>query len=356
MTLPVPGSARSFAGQLNDQWYAHSLRSINELARTSFAEMGDRIGFLEEQQFDTGFLLDDLSKRERYPFTSSRHSFPFLVQVNPRRTARLGPAPGLIPPGVDPGGEDPLCRLNLRTIPVRSGFRQLHLTEAVNGRDYAVLMNPFRFHHGHTTLTSTVEGRDPQSWENNPDRLMRSLADLCEFSRRLPGWMALFQMMGAGASIDRLHFQAFRREPEPWPLEQVFEEKFGGAAEACISDAREYPLVAYRLRGDLEEVVGKAARLAEKWVSIAGPRATENFLATSSGNSVVTLWFIPRDKDRRRAPHRAGEIGTLEVFGEIIEESETLDRSISFDSLWKMLEHARSSYFVDQLVRVTSPC
>ena len=88
----------------------------------------------------------------------------------------------------------------------------------------------------------------------------------------------------------------------------------------------DYPIDVLRWRGSISEVVSKACSWITQSIKeskIGEHRLTSNFIATSSklGES-VTLYFIPRDKEKQFWNGGKGIVGGLEILGELVMASD----------------------------------
>ena len=180
------------------------------------------------------------------------------------------------------------------------------------------------------------------------------LEDLCELACRLPKHVGFYNGVGAGASIaSHFHFQFFRRLPDipNFPIEErSFTSSKDGRYPEFILD---YPIDVLRWRGSISEVVSKA----RAWIiqsikesKIGKHRLTSNFIAIPSklGES-VTLYFIPRDKEKQFWNGGKGIVGGLEILGELVmasDEERTLVEKgdIDFFFINKALSHVSAQF------------
>ena len=81
-----------------------------------------------------------------------------------------------------------------------------------------------------------------------------------------------------------------------------------------------------RWRGSISEVVSKACAWITQSIKeskIGKHRFTSNFIATSSKlGERVTLYFIPRDKEKQFWNGDKGIVGGLEILGELVMASD----------------------------------
>ena|SRR2546426_9958339 len=101
-----------------------------------------------------------------------------------------------------------------------------------------------------------------------------------------------------------------------------------------------YPLNAFRITGEPDEVVNEAVAIVLRWREIGGPTATENILAVNE-NGVVEVYFVPRDKDFPGDPDFL-VVGGLECLGEFVLSTEAAqlllrEQRLDFECLQRLL-------------------
>jgi hypothetical protein len=127
---------------------------------------------------------------------------------------------------------------------------------------------------------------------------------------------------GAGASIpNHFHYQLLPRPADygPFPLElAAIEERPYGCV---VEDA--YPLDFAHWRGGIDEIIDAAMPWLQTWCRGASDNLTANVIAASgAGGETLDLYFVPRDKHRPGSAEMTGQVGGLEVLGEVIFSSE----------------------------------
>lgn len=301
-------------------------RELNQIERRD--GLGAALAALETNQIASHFIKDDLEGVQRRTFVHPDDPNRYLqIQYNPRRAARFaGAGQGKPPEGVHDGCF--LCRENIQW---QQQGAQLGYDIRVGEHEYVALMNPFPLLPGHVVIAS-AEHRS-QDWlffDGGGLALAGLLGDLVELADRLPDYVGFYNGVDAGASIpNHMHFQFLRRPPEAeqFPLEAA-------AAPAMSPGLVEtYPLAVVRWHGRPRAVVGAAAEWVHEWGARNQVRLnglTANFVATRARDSQgATLYFVPRDRNRRHGKGLSSPIGGLEVLGEIVlsrpEEKALLD-------------------------------
>lgn len=326
-----------------EEAYHRTARLFQDLLDNTAGGLPPKIEILWNEHAANGFVQDDLSQSQRYRICSDESVQCLVVQHNPKRAERKHPV--RVPRLLDRLAGRRLSRLDLDMIPHASGYRQFPYKVQLNGREYALLANPYPFARFHLTVASTLES-DPQGWRGSPDRLSRILADLCELVRQAPGFLGIYNSLAGATVLDRNHFQLLAHEPNPWPLEEALA---GGGDRVCVTDPAHYPLSAWRFTGDLVDAVRQAVEVTVTAREIAGDVAAENYLACAR-NGVVSLYYVPRDS-RHIAARPGFLIGSLETFGEMISEGERMEEFFfSYESLSGMLRSVRP-YFAEELAR-----
>lgn len=281
---------------------------------------------LEAHQRETGFIKDDLADVARHEF---RHpddpSLAFRVQHNPRRALRFdGSVLGTLPANAGILNDGCfLCRENIRW---QQQHAQVGFEIELTGDIYHAWMNPFPLASNHVVIAE--EDHISQEWDIKGEAqggipLARLLGDLCETAKRMPNHVGFYNGVDAGASIPgHLHFQFFRRSAaDPlFPLEQrVFAEPAKSGAPAMVAD---YPVAVGRWRGDVGDVVAQATAWVREWAERNQQRAdrlSSNFVVSGAGiENGVTLYFVPRDRQKSRWNGVFGLVGGLELFGELV--------------------------------------
>ena len=218
------------------------------------------------------------------------------------------------------------------------------------------LCNPFPFMRAHLTIASG--DHVPQSFhvagngEQTRDKIQRIVADLYDIVAQLPTFVGFYNGAGAGASIEKhLHYHFFEIPDGHgiFPLqcaaamtERKVAETPGPAACLKIED---YPLAAYRVRGDRGPTIQTVVDLAAEWDRQAGEAASANIIALWE-QGAVSVYFIPRNRFYTRSPGLEGMVAGLETLGEFIlctedEHRAIREQRVNYDYLWRILEAVR---------------
>ena len=301
------------------------LRSSEELSGGLSAALLE----LENHQRKSGFIVDDLREIRRFVFNHPTKDYSFRVQLNPKR-ARRHDGTGISIPSQNETYLNSGCFLCRENIEWQQEGRQVGFEIKTQSGNYNALMNPFPLMPNHVVLAS--QDHIPQevkllSKNQHGKGLEELLEDLCELACRLPKHVGFYNGVGAGASIEsHFHFQFFRRLPDipDFPIEErSFTFSKDGRYPEFILD---YPINVLRWRGSTSEVASKACAWIKQTIKkskIGKHRHTSNFIATSSkfGES-VTLYFIPRDKEKQFWNGDKGIVGGLEILGELVMASD----------------------------------
>lgn len=319
------------ASDFNVARYADLWSDLNsELAKIeNSAGLGAALKALQQQQFDQGFIQDDLKAIERSRLIDpTDHTRVFTAQFNPRRALRSNGAGRAIPPlkakVVNNGCF--LCRDNVcwqqRGIEVGYDLK-------VNGRAYIAWTNPFPLMPVHVTIAR--KKHESQTWvgdtpADSADRVRRFLSDLLDLTERLPGFIGFYNGDGAGASIPgHFHFQFFKR-----PEGQEFAlEKAAGLAMADLHQhlplvIRKYPIKTIYFCDSRDKIIEQAGRWVRHWTEFyeSDQALSGNIIATveepGGEPKRFNLYFVPRNKFYSHAPGIAGLVGGLEVLGEVV--------------------------------------
>ncbi|MBF0176233.1 MAG: DUF4922 domain-containing protein [Magnetococcales bacterium] len=305
---------------------------------------------LKDQQFDRGFIQDDLLDVIKYRIireSGARHSF--LVQYNLKRSQRQGGAGRKAPP---PGttsihGGCFLCLDNIywQQRGIEIGY---DLYPDVPGneekRHYIMWMNPFPLMPNHVTIATAAH--IPQSWlklaeisKSNRPGIESIVRDFLYFVDHLPGYVGFYNGEGAGATIPHhFHFQFFKR-PEGQGL---FPLEASAAATIRASSGHtntprlvaDYPITAIYFHGSSEEIVAQVVKVTDLWEQLYVDKhsLSANLIGAPDPKNPgqYHLFFIPRNKTFSRGPGMVGIIAGLELLGEIVfateEEKRYLDQ------------------------------
>jgi hypothetical protein len=333
-----------FNGRKYDEFWSELNAKLQEKEKAGgVCGLTTALQALEMQQFDKGFIQDDLKSVVRYRLVDpSNRQHHFTIQYNPRRALRQSGAGRTDPPpdAVKVNNGCFLCKENMRWQQrgIEAGY-DLQAGE----RQYIAFMNPFPLMQTHTTI-ATAEHM-PQSWIG-PDtrssglRMQEILHDLLSLTKRVPGFVGFYNGDGAGATIPQhFHFQFFRRVAgqEPFALERaarraIAEHDLQGGEEetrncsVVIRDFREYPIAAICFRGKQEFIVECARQWVEQWTEFYrnSDALSANIICTvdAEKSGLFHLYFVPRNKYVSHSVGMAGLVGGLEVFGELVFSAE----------------------------------
>lgn len=335
---------------------------LNEQLRAAQSAAGGlaaALGALEAHQRDNGFIKDDLSDLQRHVLPHpSDPALNFRVQYNPKRALRFAGSGLRTPPQHTENLNNGcfLCRENIRW---QQQNQQVGFEINITGDVYHALMNPFPLFPNHVVMAYAQH--IPQEWD--PARgdaglsLPDLLGDLCEIAHQLPSHVGFYNGVDAGASIPgHLHFQFIRRLfTEPlFPLEQrVFElPREHGGPEMAV----DYPVPVALWRGPAERVVADATAWITDWAERNAARASalsSNFIAMGQPiDGSVSLYFVPRERQKARWLGNHGLVGGLELLGELVlstdEERVMLESGvIDYTFVERALASVHTPLFID---------
>jgi len=283
---------------------------------------------LGEQQFDQGFIQDDLKSVVVYRFFDDpieKRNY-FSIQYNSKREQRhLGAGRKEPPSGSDAVFDNCfLCRDNVRWQQrgIEFGYNL-----NVKGIPYIAWMNPFPIMPVHVTIAKEVH--ELQSWVGKnsaeSERKIETIVDhLLEITSRLPDFIGFYNGDGAGASIPHhFHFQFFKRPRgrELFPLE------IAATKPMKSPPALDYPIAAIHFQGeDVVSIIKEASDFVHEWTLFYdnNPALSANIIACLDmhDQKKFHLYFIPRNKYVSRAAGMVGMIGGVEVLGELVFSTE----------------------------------
>ena len=312
---------------LEETQYRQLWQTLNgELQRIEVeaGNLGGALDALYEHQLATGFVRDDLSNIKRYAITHPDDTdYEFWVQFNPRRADRFGGCGRKEPPPGLKAANDGcvLCPVNIWW---QQGGIEIGYETILNDRDYIAWMNPYPLASAHAVIASRAHLSQGWAVDNTASgslRIDELIADLVALVRRLPGYLAFYNGIGAGASIpNHLHYHAFRRaQPAAlFPIERLTDGC--DQPQAVFTDG--YPVHFAYWQGGEDEVVSRAVSWASDWVRQGATDGTElsaNIMAMGDGSSdLVQLYFVPRSRLLPPKRNRTGLIGGLEMLGELV--------------------------------------
>lgn len=290
------------------------------------------LALLEQQQFDKGFIQDDLKSVQWYKLSHpSDRSRYYGIQFNPKRALRhLGAGRSAPPPGEkNVNGGCYLCPENVRWQ--QRGI-EIGYEIKVNDSEYIAWMNPFPLLPTHTTIAA--KNHQPQSWirvnvAESEDRIRSVLSDLLRIASQLPGFIGFYNGDGAGATIPgHFHFQFFRRREgqEPFPLERAASRGMGNRIHhGHGSDSfiiREYPITAVYFSGTADYVISMAGSWVKRWAEFykESQALSANIICSVDDEEQTRyhLYFVPRNKQVSHSIGMSGLVGGLEVLGELV--------------------------------------
>ena len=281
--------------------------------------LGAAIEALVAQQFDAGFVEDDLRSVRRYRvYHPTDRSRSFLLQYNPRRALRhAGAGRSVPPPNTEPvnGG----CFLCEENIAWQQRGLELGFGITLGSAEYRCYANPFPLMPVHVTVAASRHV--PQAWSLTHDDAKALTIDevvshLLELSEQLPSFVVFFNGPGAGASIpSHLHFQLFKRPGlEPFPLESA-----PNRDDAAGPVFKDYPITCAHFegsaRGAAQQAASWLARLSDASDDQAG--MSVNLIAAFDGTK-SHLYVVPRHSSYSYAQGLAGLVGGLEILGELV--------------------------------------
>jgi len=307
---------------------------------------------LAQQQKETGFIRDELYNIKRLEVTHAGHSL--YAQFNPRRLKRFThPNISTLPEGeVSVNGNCVLCLENIRwqQLGKEFGYPIPGMT-----RSYTALMNPFPLLPLHVIVTST--SHQSQEWEFHPNGtlpLEHLLTDLVRLGQRLPGFVGFYNGVNAGASIPAHRHYQFGKRPEGidrFPLE-LAPRKFEPSTRTGV--VTDYPLEVAVWRGQASFVIDTSGNWIRAWADRNRAdlqNLSANLVVTADSNTgEINLYFVPRDRRRKKSPYLSGIAGGLEVMGEIVLSSEAEGeafegRLIDFNMLRQIYDDIRVPLF-----------
>jgi diadenosine tetraphosphate (Ap4A) HIT family hydrolase len=281
---------------------------------------------LRLHQVETGFIRDDLSEVLRFEFhRPGRPDDYFAAQFNPARARRFRGSGRSEPPAgfrcVNDG-----CFLCAENIEWQQRGAEVGFSLDGGHLPYSAWMNPFPLARGHAVIAS--DDHVPQHWSRSGIGLGHLVRDLIDFADRLPGWIAFYNGVGAGASIEsHLHFHALPRTPGlgPMPIERAAERHrvaLDRAATLNGAVARGlYPVDFAHWRGPAEALIEPIMAWLDAWQHERGgdPDATANAMAVRHVDGPdMDVYFVPRVRSRSRMEGFGGVVGAFETMGEII--------------------------------------
>ena len=347
---------RSPIGKYND--FLYEIR--NNLLRNKLKNLSllDALETLHQQQMDAGFIQYDFSEAKSFQCRNQEGDAFFLGQYNPRRAERSkGAGRENPPPGIQtkdtPNTNCFLCPDNIRWQ--HRGI-QLYYQFLIDVRKYNALCNPFPFMPFHITIASHLH--EPQSWHefshfvSKEEKIKILVNDLYYLSSKIKGFVGFYNGVGSGASIEKhFHYHFFKvpsGHPPKFPL-QMAAERAKGARGGCNKSKKyikikspTYPLTAFKLYGNPDEVKSHTIELIRKWNELSKESASANIIAVWEDDHIC-FYFVPRNRFFSRSPGLSGTVGGLEALGELIfcsksEDQAILKQEVNYDYIWCILQ------------------
>jgi diadenosine tetraphosphate (Ap4A) HIT family hydrolase len=360
-SIPLPDYSspgdRPAVGKENDR--AYELRRTILQQKLSTLKLTEALRMLHHQQIDAGFVKDDLSQVKYFQCYDYEKVAFFIGQYNPRRRERRkGAGRDVAPRGsATKRCVDLTCFLCADNVRWQQSGVQLYYQFSVNNRSYNALCNPFPFGPVHTTVATVAH--DPQSWRetttsDKKSKVTQIIQDLCEIAIQLPEFVGFYNGVGAGATIEKhFHYHFFEVPPgqQAFPLQQAanrteseMRSRLSGRTDFHRLKVKDtfYPLTAFRLVGDREQIASNTVDLVLKWDALAGEYASANLIALTEGGNTV-IYVIPRNRFYARSPGMGGIVGGLEALGEFVFCTESEDQAINqqnvdYSYMWRILE------------------
>jgi len=344
------------ARTMNDyEKHWHDLNvSLNEIENRD-GDLRTVFTALQAHQLETGFIRDDLEAVERFEFCHPKiHERCLRIQFNPSRATRSQGAGILSPPPRVSEHHDGcfLCPANIRW---QQQGRQFGYELDINGQSFIAWMNPFPLMPGHIVLAS--KSHLGQEWSLHPSGTLdpqQIVADLIELVARAPGYAGFYNGVDAGASIpEHLHYQLFKSPADKrrFPLEIVARAARNARPGQPGWRLDKYPVESMHWYGEPQDIIEQSSRWIGQWVAHQQrlPDLTANILAISEEQSAkVALFFVPRDRRKSRASGLSGQVGGLEVLGELVystpeEQHKLASGELNYFSLEQVLAEVRTS-------------
>jgi len=340
-----------------EQWQKFNAE-LREIERSS-GDLRAVFAALNEHQLESGFIRDGMDSVVRFEFCDPEDGDRCLrIQFNPERASRFTGAGITTPPPPMQSLHDG-CFLCPANIHWQQEGRQLGYEFVLSSGPYTALMNPFPLLPGHLVIAS--KEHQGQEWslhdsgELEPGQI---IADIVELVFRAPGYAGFYNGVNAGASIPgHLHYQLFQplQDHRRFPLEieaAATRKKHPAQQDWCLDG---YPMESMHWHGSPTEISTRATAWIEQWAAHQDqlPELTANIIAISEENGPdVSLFFVPRDRQKSEAPGLAGKVGGLEVLGELVfstaeEQALLASGQLDYFDLEKVLSRVRTPLLSD---------
>jgi hypothetical protein len=276
---------------------------------------------MHKHELRTGFIIDEQAQNEIYLIPGPSPDQYWVAQVNPRRAIR------------PQAGSTPKCVLDLNEIK-NVGHQRFFLC-AIDESFYVVLNNPYPYMPQHATIAA--KEHVPQTWRcANPEETIKTIRKILKhlwiLAENDPNAIIIWNDLDAGASLFRhFHYQGFHLPPGhgPMPIQMVSSrtKEVASSHVIPIGFQDEYPVVAFRISGNLTDCINQGTKLIDKWIGIQGDAAAINLIAMTEGGQVC-VYFVPRNRLYKRAPGFSGIPGCLEVAGSFVLSSDWQQQAI----------------------------
>jgi hypothetical protein len=343
-----PEKERITMMQLYDLDALEQVRRDHDLAWScQLATLQDKLGkmplaaaleYLTLVHLENGFIEDDGSQTRYFPCIEDADDAGkrrLWAHVWPLRAKRVAV------------GRRGRCALDLDDLRRQQRGLQFFHRARLNGRGYNGFSNPTPFALFQTTIAS--ENHEPQSWfDRDPQRRQAKsrviVEDLVTLASDLKGWVALYNGMGAGATIDHLHFHAFKLPlgHGPLPVHAFAPASPAGQRARRFGGNADYPLSVFGFSGPVAAIVEQGTSLLGQWIDLDPDASTVNLVAFSEDEQ-TTLYCVPRNRFLEFAPGFPYRVGSMEVAGIFVysKEKEIAELQlgrIDYRHLWQILK------------------
>ena len=252
--------------------------------------LASALQYLTLVHLENEFIEDDGSHTRYFPCVDEREEAApkrFWAHVWPLRAKRVAV------------GRKGRCALDRDDLRRQQRGLQFFCNATLNGRRYSAFSNPTPFALYHTTIASEIH--EPQSWflQNQADRkskICKIVEDVVALAADLRGWVTLYNGLGAGASIDHLHFHVFKLPAGhgPLPVQEAGIQAAHGESQVSFGGDRNYPLSVFRFSGSTSTVAQAASSLLAQWADVDPEAATVNLIGVTEGNQTSLYSLLSR--------------------------------------------------------------
>jgi hypothetical protein len=331
-----PG-ALEFVRQHHDLAWASQQAELQDKLNTM--SLSDALEYLTLVHLENGFIEDDGSQTRYFPCideadeTGKRRLWAHVWPLRSKRVAV---------------GRKGRCALDVDDLRRQQRGLQFFHRATLNRRGYNAFSNPTPFALFQATIAS--EDHEPQSWfdpysRNRLLKLQQIVEDFVALAEHLKGWIILYNGMGAGATIDHLHFHALKLPVGhgPLPIQVIRVQVQAGRPDAKrFGGNSDYPLSVFRFSGSPETVVSEATNLLSRWTEFDPNGSTMNLIAVEEDGQ-TSLYCVPRNRFLEFPPgfpYRAGsmEAAGIFVYSKEEEVAELQQGKIDYKHLWQILK------------------